>query len=321
MQCSICNNKKDLISYQIVERMFGTTDVFSYFLCPSCQTLQIEDLPENIVKYYPSEYYSYKEKETKGNNYKNCLRKHRDIYLISGKGIGGKLLAFFFPEPSIMIYSPISPDSRILDVGCGSGNLVYRLKDAGFKYVFGIDPYNSETILFPNGAVIEKKRLADVNEPLDLITYHHSFEHIPTPLEELKRVSALLNPDGSCILRIPILDSYAWEKYKTNWVQLDAPRHLFIYSIKSITLLVREAGLYVYKTEFDSTEFQFWGSEQYMRNIPLNDLRSFSVNPGKSLFGSTDIRRFKNEAKRLNNLGKGDQVVIYLKKINDFIDK
>jgi hypothetical protein len=148
----------------------------------------------------------------------------------------------------------------------------------------------------------------------DLITYHHSFEHISAPLEELQKVRELLSETGKCIIRIPVVDSYAWEHYRTDWVQLDAPRHFFLYSLKSFTLLAEKAGLMVEKVEFDSTAFQFWGSEQYKKDIPLDSDRSYHVCQQTSVFTSKELREFKRRSIALNRDHAGDQVIFYLNK-------
>jgi len=51
---------------------------------------------------------------------------------------------------------------------------------------------------------------------------------------------------------------------------------------------------------FDSTEFQFWGSKQYKRDIPLMAENSYSVDPKKSIFIKKQMKESKKMAKELN---------------------
>ena len=56
----------------------------------------------------------------------------------------------------------------------------------------------------------------------------------------------LLNKDGVLLVRVPLSSSWAWEHYRENWVQLDAPRHLYLHSVKSMEVLARQPdGAYV----------------------------------------------------------------------------
>lgn len=291
--------------------MFGFRDVFKYFQCSVCGCLQIADIPTDMSKYYPSNYYSRLSNERSQYWLKTSLKKIRDKFAVSGHGIAGRILYNFSPDETLRLYSAFYPDSRILDVGCGTGSLLLRLKNAGFRNLSGIDPLNSALIKYPNGLEIEKKALREMEGKWDLIIYNHSFEHIASPVEELKKVSELLEKNGICIIRIPLVDSFAWDHYKINWVQIDAPRHFFLYSLKSFAMIVNQAGMTIDKIEYDSDEFQFWGSEQYKKDIPLNDEKSYYVNPTGSVFNKRDIISFRSKAKDLNRQGRGDQAIFF----------
>jgi len=310
MKCRICGSDEQTEVYYVREMMLGLRKMFPYFKCHDCGCLQLNDIPADMSEFYPADYYCYS-LEGK-SSLRRSLRKIRDKYVVSGVGFIGKILYMILPDETLRMYSGVSRESRILDVGCGSGNQIRRLKDTGFKNLSGIDPYIPESILYSDGSTVEKKKLIEVVGKWDLITYHHSFEHLAYPLEELKKVSDLLSDNGSCLIRIPVVDSFAWNKYGTDWVQIDAPRHVFIYSVNSFEMLAQNAGFKIVKTEYDSTAFQFWGSEQYKMDIPLYDKRSYSVNPGKSFFTNAQIDGYKAKAKSLNNVRMGDQAAFWL---------
>ncbi len=59
---------------------------------------------------------------------KSFLRKKRDRYAVSGRGLSGKILSMLFPADIIKSYSGIPLYSRILDVGCGSGTSYLEIK-------------------------------------------------------------------------------------------------------------------------------------------------------------------------------------------------
>jgi predicted SAM-dependent methyltransferase len=60
---------------------------------------------------------------------------------------------------------------------------------------------------------------------------------MPDPHSTLKKIRELLAPGGICLIRIPTVSSYVWEKYQTHWVSMDPPRHFYLHSIKSIKFL------------------------------------------------------------------------------------
>jgi SAM-dependent methyltransferase len=208
----------------------------------------------------------------------------------------------------------VSTRSRILDVGCGSGRFLLTLSGAGFRNLQGVDRYVERDIEYPGGLRILKGSLDDCQGEWDIIMFHHSFEHLPHPLETLKTATGLLAPNGTIVVRIPVVSSYAWERYGVTWVQLDAPRHFFLHSRKSMWRLAEAAGLSVDRVVDDSTEFQFLGSELYVRDIPLRSEGTLGLDAKGSIFSLEEVQAFRRLAAELNVKGRGDQAAFYLKK-------
>lgn len=318
MKCKICENIQDNKPYQVREMMFGFRDVFSYFECSQCGCLQIDKIPTDMTKYYPSNYYSYSSRPQKRSRFSidRIIKNQRNIYAVLNQGAFGRFVYRFSPSDSLQMLSNVHPtrNTRILDVGCGSGSLLYTLKEIGFTYLLGLDPYIVEDVTYQNGLKIMKKSIDDIADEWDLIMFHHSFEHIPDPVAMLQSVSSKLAHNGTCLIRIPTVSSYAWKHYKVNWVQLDAPRHFFLHSVRSISLAAAQAGLEFDNVIYDSTDFQFWGSEQYLKNIPLTSPQSYSKNRSKSIFTPKQIKLFKEKARHLNSVNQGDCAAFILRK-------
>ena len=202
----------------------------------------------------------------------------------------------------------------MLDVGCGAGHLLRNLRSAGLCKVQGIDPFVEHDINLDGQRLVQKGNLEDVSGPFDLVMFHHSFEHMPDPVVTLQRAHRLIAPGGHCIVRVPLVSSVAWQKYGVNWVQLDAPRHFYLHSETSLKGLAQRTGFTCTAVHHDSTAFQFWGSEQYAKDIPMKDPRSYSLNPAGSIFSAAEIAGFVAESQRLNAAGQGDQAAFYLQK-------
>jgi SAM-dependent methyltransferase len=207
----------------------------------------------------------------------------------------------------------LNKNSRILDVGSGAGDVVYSLKEIGFNHVLGIDAFLVKDFKLENGVSIQKKDIFQIKSEWDLIMFHHSFEHLENPVETIFHVKKILAPGGTCLIRTPVVPSYAWQKYGTNWVQLDAPRHLHIFSVTAMGQLAKSARLEMAAIKYDSTILQFWGSEQYAQSVPLVSDESYFKNPKTPLFSPEQIKKFQVKTDDLNRAGSGDQVVFYLK--------
>jgi len=321
MKCSICDNTEQNTQYEVSEMMLGLRDTHTYFECAKCGCLQIASVPENIQEYYPNEdYYSYDEiKSVSG--IKGQLIRMRDRYAATGSCLIGRLMQKLQPHDKLpsLRYADISLDSNILDVGCGAGHLLHSMQEAGFKNLLGIDPFNNKDIQYNNGLNIEQKSIHDLqknheNGDWDLIMFNHSFEHVFDQHEVLVKAYNLLKPGGLCMIRIPTVTSWAWRTYGVDWVQLDAPRHLFLHSIQSMHTLAEQITFTLEEVIYDSFAFQEWGSIQYQKDIALHDDNSYAVNPEKSLFSEVDIKAFTDHSKELNQSKYGYQAAFYLRK-------
>ncbi len=326
--CKICKNSENNIIHVAKEMMFGYKDEFNYLECANCGCVQIVDIPEDLSKYYPENYYSLSDDPKK--RYKTFRHRLRyrlaDSYFILGKG---GLLAKYYAQQSqckeryssyAFLVGRINKNSRILDVGCGKGILLYALKNAGFKNVEGLDPYLNEDIQYDNGLKISKKYLSEINNKYNVIMLNHSLEHMDNQFETMRDLYKLLEDDGICIIRIPTASSYAWREYKTNWVQLDAPRHFYLHTLDSMKILVESANMYIEKVEYDSESFQFLGSEQYIRGISLCAKNSYNKGLQGSIFTQEQIYEYEKRAKELNNLNDGDQAIFIIKKNKESIN-
>lgn len=323
--CNVCHESTGNQIIEVREMMFGVGETFSYLVCAHCGCLQLKTVPNDFSRYYPEEYYPQKEQGRKISRFSKYLHRERAKYCLSGSSKIGRLLTALYGKPTCGIfgepdyfywlrYCNIGFSSRILDIGCGSGTLLTRLYKDGFKNLTGLDPYAIAEVTDDHRLRILKLHAEGLHEKFDLIMLHHTFEHLSDPLGSLKHFHRLLDENGTLLLRTPVASSFAYQKYGVNWAQIDAPRHLFIHTPTSIGLLAQEAGFSVTSISYDSTEFQFWASEQYARNIPLRDQQSYGINRKSSIFSAEDITRFKKCAAELNKSGSGDSACYFLRK-------
>jgi SAM-dependent methyltransferase len=305
--CAICSHEDGAV-YHASEKMFGMGGSFNYFQCSACHCLQIMNPPPNLAAYYPAEYYTNSAPPER-SGLRRRLRELRNQGTFLSASPLSRLLAtrMEYPLRGARHWFEglgVTRSTRVLDVGCGDGMVVRDLAALGFTSVLGIDPFASTSVALASGARIERAYVREITGEFDVVMMNHSFEHVPNPLETLRAIAARMHPQAWCIIRIPTVSSWAWEHYRENWVQLDAPRHFFLHSLESIALVAASAGLKVVRTDFDATEFQFMGSEQYVRGRTLQNL--------DAAFSSAEVRAYRAKANELNAERRGDQIVCYM---------
>ncbi|HRJ54339.1 MAG TPA: class I SAM-dependent methyltransferase [Candidatus Thiothrix moscowensis] len=316
MKCRICGSEGAHRAYVAKEMMLGLRDEHPYFQCADCGCLQIASIPGNLGDYYPDNYYSYSGVGNSGSALKQKLLRMRDTWAATGHCQLGRIMHFLSPNAKLASLRPagINPTSRILDVGCGAGHLLHSLREIGFQHLLGIDPFNRADISYPNGLHIEKRDIFSETGQWDLVMFHHSFEHLPEQQANLQQAFRILAPGGMALVRVPTVSSWAWQEYGVNWVQLDAPRHLFLHSLNSMQALAAQTGFQLEQVVYDSFALQFWGSKQYEQDIPLRDPRSWAESPQNALFTAKEIRAFEQRSRELNAINQGDQAAFYLRK-------
>jgi SAM-dependent methyltransferase len=272
-------------------------------------------IPADHARFYPESYYSFRAPAGRSAAVRQWLRQIRDRYAVSGNGWLGRHLYARHPYPELRSLSKepnLHPGTRILDVGSGAGALLLSLHALGFRNLSGVEPYLKQDVDLPDGVRIERNTLANLCGEWDLIMFHHSFEHLPDPSDALQEACRRLADGGWILIRTPVVPSHALVEYGEHWVGWDAPRHLFIPSIRGMELLAAGAHVRLANVQHDSTELQFWASEQYRRDVPLFSEHSFAVDPARSGFSRQDVRRFRDRSVELNKLQQGDQAAFYL---------
>lgn len=317
--CRICSATGGHELFTFRERMFGWGDEFAYFRCRQCGCLQIADVPPDLARYYPPIYYSFHLQPVPQHGWKPRLMGLRDRAVATRRGWFGWLLSRRYParvDVEGLGCVPVRRDMRILDVGCGRGQLLSILRRAGFRHLLGVDPHLAGDIEVVPGVRVLKRHLSEVKEQFDLIMLHHVIEHVEDGRLMLVECRERLAAGGHVLLRFPTVECEAWERYREYWVALDAPRHLVLHARASLETLARQAGLRIVGWQCDSAGFQFCASELYRKGLPLTQPDGTPA-AFEAHFTRRQLDQFEREARALNSANRGDQVVVWLRSERD----
>jgi 2-polyprenyl-3-methyl-5-hydroxy-6-metoxy-1,4-benzoquinol methylase len=313
---------------------FGTREEFEYFQCRACGCLQIDEIPVDLARHYPVNYYTNAmPHENRGSRLRRYLQARKcEVEFLDPaphflKRTATSLVSF--PNqlwdaevahiPTILKRAKLRHlAAPILDVGCGSAaRWLRQMRSLGFSQLVGVDPFLRDTVPPPGITLIKSdvSALKEADGRFSLITFHHSLEHIADQHAALRAARSLLADEGVCLVRIPIT-SASWTRYGVDWVELDAPRHLYLHSLTSIVLVAEVVGLHLHDVVFDTPDdgFEFYGSEQYRRDIPLHSPLSHAENPRVGLFSKEEMAAFRREAATANANGTAGRAGLYFRK-------
>ena len=145
-------------------------------------------------------------------------------------------------------YRPVAelPPGRLLDVGCGSGEIGEAFAKLGWR-VSGIEPADDVgRVAAARGIEVHGGTLEDGPWPpqtFDAVVFSDSLEHINGPSAALRRAAELLKPGGLVAITVPNFGSWQRRIFGSCWFALDLPRHLQHFDRSSLESVAARAGL------------------------------------------------------------------------------
>ncbi|MEX2213439.1 MAG: class I SAM-dependent methyltransferase [Phycisphaeraceae bacterium] len=305
-ECRICSHREGTW-HEAGERMFNFGGSYPYFECAQCGCLQLTEVPTDLSPFYPAgKYYSFSSpgpvhQHSEATGLRGWIARHRNRAEVFGKPFWARLLTKVWPRPDLrpwrgyFDHTPIQRfDQPILDIGCGGGALLRRLHDALFTNLTGVDPFLAADIALSPTSHIHAKPLEFLTgRSFDFIMMNDSLEHMPDQIGTLKTVGRLLSADGVCVIKIPVVSDGPWKRYGVRWVELDAPRHLFLHSKRSMRLAAEKAGMEVFHTWNSGDYFPYIASELYLKDIPLYDDEKKCYRNREAHFTPAELEQFR----------------------------
>lgn len=263
--CYLCGNVGSSLYSDLADRLFGAPGRWGFLQCEVCGLVwsSPRPVPSDIGKVYET-YFTHVDGETKFRF--NSLREKlkRSVYAtvpgyerIGSGGIWsqlGKLATSIssFKEIALlgsMCLNTGGPKGRLLDIGCGNGDFLAMMREAGWD-VFGVEPdpaaanFAREThgISVRTGSLEEAKLPANT---FDAVTLSHVIEHVYDPVELLRECRRVLTDHGKVVMVTPNVASLGHQIFKSSWVALDPPRHLHLFNSTTLGTCCDKAGLIV----------------------------------------------------------------------------
>lgn len=158
------------------------------------------------------------------------------------------------------------PPSKILDVGCGLGFLLSAIDDKHSKYGLELSSLAAENA--EKFAQIYRQKLeeSDFNEnSFDVVISHHVIEHIETPEIFLKKIKAILKPDGILILSTPDFKSVCAELFGENYRMFHDKTHISLFDFYSLKQMLQDFKFEIKEVDFPYFDTEYFTQENILR--------------------------------------------------------
>jgi SAM-dependent methyltransferase len=135
--------------------------------------------------------------------------------------------------------------TTLLDVGCGSGNILAAARERGWtacgvEVTEGVASRAREL----SGADVHVGDFMELplSGPFDVVVMWQVLEHLPDPRAALQKVKNLMAPQGLLLITVPNFASTASQKQGPQWSGLKPGFHLYHYTPESLTRLLALTG-------------------------------------------------------------------------------
>jgi len=252
----------------LVDRIFGAPGLWTMKRCPAatCGTLWLDPRPSDgdLAAAY-AQYYTHGVPPPPPDHLlRRVIAWVREGYYgmrfgypitapASLKRILG-LLAYVLPAQRNrldmrIVFLPAIRGGRLLDVGCGSGAALAIMRSMGWQ-VEGVD-LDPRAVEVARGlgidarvGTVESQHYPDAS--FDAIMMSHLIEHVLDPASVIAECHRILRPGGRLGITTPNAESRGHGHFRERWRGLEPPRHVQLFTTRSLTRLVKHAG---FKTE------------------------------------------------------------------------
>lgn len=257
LNCYHCGAAGHNLYQQLEDLMFGVPGKWDFLQCPDCGLAWLKNQPivEDIPRLYEN-YYTHADVEPDGI-FKRVVKVGIPVHDFGySPNISYPRLAAFIaskvgPLKEVAAHSVMwqraQQGGKILDLGCGAGAILSHLQEMGWQ-VFGTEPdpkaVDAARKLLKTGDIFGGF-LEDANFEenfFDALISSHVLEHLFDPLATLRECHRVMKPGAQLTFATPNIDSLASQQFKEYWRGLEIPRHLFLFTEKSLKEMAEEAG-------------------------------------------------------------------------------
>lgn len=286
-QCNLCGSDGAPFLSNVHDPDHQITGEWHYKICQNknCSSIWLSPRPvdSELFKAYENYHTHTKEKRTFTRKILLSIAKR----LLSAISLPYEIILGVKRQAAQMKYMGLEKcrPASLLELGAGGGRFLFRMKKRGWD-VTGIDfdPKVAERIFKKYQISVYTGDVTNlaIEKRFDVITLNQTIEHLTDPLAVLRKCSELLKPGGRIVITTPNAESFGARTFKEYWRGWEPPRHLYLYTTKTLEKIMKQADFEVNKVETYTCESQtnFYSSylnEAFQKSKSLNTLKLLGV--------------------------------------------
>lgn len=239
--CRLCGGTSFRTVLEGTDHREGLGGWFAVVACGNCGLARTRPVPDDLSQWYSEGYVKHVDQSLTGRVVEAALRTSASRPL---RPPLRSLLTALVPDAALG--GSIPPGTRVLDVGAGNGAAVRALRDAGIE-AYGIEPGRGVEVARRScGDAVRRGTLESNPFPgrrYAVVRFSQVLEHVPDPVDALRRARDILEPGGRIVVGVPNFASLGRSVFGSSWNGLELPRHLFHFTPDSLRATIAAADL------------------------------------------------------------------------------
>lgn len=246
--CYLCGSAGRPLYNNLKDNLFGVEGYWGLSKCTNqdCCLVWLNPMPleEDIGEAYDT-YYTHSEGDIKIKEgiFSRVVRWNLEWILNMLKRI--TLIRRERKRLNLMYMNKVK-SGRLLEVGCGSGSRLSKMRAIGWE-VEGqeVDPVSAKYAQDIYGLKVHLGLLQNISfqeNRFDAIIINHVIEHVYDPVALFAECLRILKPCGVMVAVTPNIDSFGHRYFGASWFGLDPPRHLHLFSQHTLKNTAQKAG-------------------------------------------------------------------------------